>query len=86
MNHQTQWFSGRALDNIFVERLWRTVKYEDIYRALRWAHQLGHSKAYDTHYLAVAEHEGIELWTAGRRLANGAPHTGVRWVHWVGEA
>lgn len=22
---------GRCLDNIFVERLWRTVKYEDIY-------------------------------------------------------
>jgi putative transposase len=22
---------GRALDNIFVERLWRTVKYEDLY-------------------------------------------------------
>lgn len=22
---------GRALDNIFIERLWRTVKYEDIY-------------------------------------------------------
>ncbi len=22
---------GRALENIFVERLWRTVKYEDIY-------------------------------------------------------
>ena len=22
---------GRALDNIFVERLWRTVKYKDIY-------------------------------------------------------
>jgi hypothetical protein len=22
--------SGRALDNIFVERLWRTVKYENI--------------------------------------------------------
>ena len=22
---------GRALDNIFVERLWRNVKYEDIY-------------------------------------------------------
>lgn len=27
---------GRALDNVFVERLWRTVKYEDIYpRAYR---------------------------------------------------
>lgn len=22
---------GRAFDNILVERLWRTVKYEDIY-------------------------------------------------------
>jgi putative transposase len=22
---------GRAADNIFVERLWRTIKYEDIY-------------------------------------------------------
>jgi putative transposase len=22
---------GRALDNIFVERLWRNVKYEDVY-------------------------------------------------------
>ncbi|TDO09934.1 integrase-like protein [Halomonas ventosae] len=22
---------GRAFDNIFVERLWRTLKYEDIY-------------------------------------------------------
>lgn len=22
---------GRALDNIFVERLWRSVKYEDVY-------------------------------------------------------
>jgi len=24
-------YTGRALDNIFVERLWRTVKYEDVY-------------------------------------------------------
>ncbi len=22
---------GRALDNIFIERLWRSLKYEDIY-------------------------------------------------------
>ena len=22
---------GRALDNVFIERLWRTVKYEDVY-------------------------------------------------------
>jgi putative transposase len=22
---------GRAIDNIFIERLWRTVKYENVY-------------------------------------------------------
>ena len=29
---QISWDSrGRALDNIFVERLWRSVKYEEVY-------------------------------------------------------
>ena len=30
---------GRAFDNIFVERLWRNVKYEDVYLkgTPRWA-------------------------------------------------
>lgn len=54
-------------------------------RALRWADRLGHAKAYDAHYLAVAEQEGIELWTADRRLANGAQQAGAHWVHWIGE-
>ena len=27
---------GRCLDNVFVERLWRTVKYEDVYL---WRHE-----------------------------------------------
>ena len=39
---------GRALDNVFVERLWRSVKYEDMYinnyemrtRARVWAEVL----------------------------------------------
>ena len=22
---------GRAIDNVFIERLWRTIKYDDIY-------------------------------------------------------
>jgi len=25
------WTGGTALDNVFVERLWRTVKYEEVY-------------------------------------------------------
>jgi predicted nucleic acid-binding protein len=54
-------------------------------RALRWADRLGHSKAYDAHYLALAEQEGIELWTADRRLANGAQQAGAHWVHWIGD-
>jgi predicted nucleic acid-binding protein len=54
-------------------------------RALRWAERLGHSKAYDAHYLALAEQKGIELWTADRRLANGAQQAGAHWVHWIGE-
>jgi predicted nucleic acid-binding protein len=55
-------------------------------RALRWAERLGHSKAYDAHYLALAEQEGSELWTADRRLADGAQQAGAHWVHWIGEA
>jgi len=55
-------------------------------RALRWAERLGHSKAYDAQYLALAEQEGIELWTADRRLASGAQQAGAHWVHWIGEA
>jgi predicted nucleic acid-binding protein len=54
-------------------------------RALRWADRLGHSKTYDAHYLALAEQEGIELWTADRRLANGAQQAGAHWIHWIGE-
>ncbi|MBN1657789.1 MAG: type II toxin-antitoxin system VapC family toxin [Anaerolineae bacterium] len=53
-------------------------------RALSWADRLGHSKAYDAHYLALAEQEGIEFWTADRRLANGAQQAGAHWVYWIG--
>ena len=53
--------------------------------ALRWAHRLGHSKAYDAQYLAVAEQEGIEFWTADRRLVEGARQAGAPWVRWVAE-
>jgi predicted nucleic acid-binding protein len=54
-------------------------------QALRWANRLGHARAYDAQYLALAEQEGIELWTADRRLVNGAQQAGAHWVHWVGE-
>jgi predicted nucleic acid-binding protein len=54
--------------------------------ALRWADRLGHSKTYHAHYLALAEQQGVGLWTADRRLVNGARQAGVDWVHWIGES
>jgi putative transposase len=46
---------GRALDNVFVERLWRTVKYEDVY-----LHDYEHGvdcHAGLSHYFAYYGHE-----------------------------
>jgi predicted nucleic acid-binding protein len=54
-------------------------------RALRWAERLGQAKAYDTQFLALAEQERCDLWTADRRLVNSARQAGARWVHWIGE-
>ena len=53
-------------------------------RALFWAERLGQSKSYDTQYIALAEQLRAELWTADRRLANGASQQGIDWVKWIG--
>jgi predicted nucleic acid-binding protein len=73
---------GKVLD-LNIQRLAPTAHLHE--RAFHWADRLGHAKAYDAHYLALAEQEGAELWTADRRLANGAQQAGVHWVHWIGE-
>ena len=31
---------GRWIDNVFVERLWRSVKYQEVYQ--RWSRFFGH--------------------------------------------
>lgn len=53
---------GRALDNIFIERLWRTVKYDDIYlkeyRSVRDCHQ-GLSEFFDR-YNCSREHQSLD--------------------------
>lgn len=48
---------GRALDNVFVERLWRTVKYEDIY--LRDYETVSELEAGLTAYFAFYNHERL---------------------------
>jgi predicted nucleic acid-binding protein len=52
--------------------------------ALRWAHRLEQTVAYDAHYLALAEFLGCDFWTADSRLAT-RPGADVPWTHWVGE-
>jgi predicted nucleic acid-binding protein len=54
-------------------------------QALDWAERLGHSKTYDAHYLALADHLRLDFWTADRRLANGTQQAGVTWVYWIGD-
>ena len=53
--------------------------------ALAWAKRIGQNKPYDAHYLALAERENATLWTADRRLANGARQAGLAQVHWIGD-
>lgn len=52
---------GRAMDNIFVERLWRTVKYEDVYlhdyRSMQEAYE--GLKKYFEYYNNQRQHQSL---------------------------
>lgn len=67
---------GRALDNVMVERLWRTVKYEDIY--LRDYGDLTEARAglgsYFRFYNQERPHQRLEYRTPWEVL-NGTPRT-----------
>ena len=56
---------GRALDNVFVERLWRSVKYEDIYlKEYREVPELRTGlKSYFKFYNTVRPHQSLEYQT-----------------------
>ena len=53
-------------------------------RAFELADRLGRPAAYDTHYLALAEHLGCEFWTADERLVNTVQGV-LPWVKWLGQ-
>ncbi len=67
---------GRALDNVMVERLWRTVKYEDIY--LRDYGDLIEARTGLNHYFRFYNrerpHQGLDYRTPWEVL-NGTPRT-----------
>jgi len=53
-------------------------------RAWELARRYNRPQAYDSHYLALAEILGLELWTADERLYN-AVHHDLLWVKWLGD-
>ena len=64
---------GRCLDNVFVERLWRTVKYEDVYlkgyeTVLALAQGLGRYFAF---YNEERLHQGLGYRTPARVYGEG---------------
>ena len=83
---------GRALDNVFIERLWRTVKYENIYlRGYQTARELERGLAayfefysYERLHMALDYQTPWEVYSAGRRLRRnnkltfGAKKSGLR--------
>lgn len=52
-------------------------------RALELAAHYSLKAVYDAHYLALAEREGCELWTADERLWNTVKDR-LAWVKWIG--
>lgn len=78
---------GRAaLEDLFALEIAPLPMDEELCRsAYAWAERLGHARAYDGFYLAAAEGSRAELWTADRRLVNGARQHGATWARWVGE-
>src|SRR5437763_12449129 len=53
-------------------------------QAMKLAHQFGLPAAYDAHYLALAEREDWELWTADARLWNTLQGR-LAWVRWMAD-
>lgn len=53
-------------------------------RALELAQRFNLPATYDAHYLALAEREQCELWTADKRLWNSIKGK-LPWVRWLGD-
>ncbi len=51
-------------------------------QAMELAHRFNLPATYDAHYLALAEREGCELWTADKRMWN-TIRGKLTWVRWM---
>ena len=68
---------GSWRDNVFVERLWRSVKYEEVY--LRAYDSVGDARAslgrYLAFYNAIRPHSSLDARTPDNAYFNPLPHT-----------
>ncbi len=72
--------------SLFLRLGIRRVEQPRLYRrAYDLASRFGHSRAYDAHYLAAAEAEGCDLWTADRPLYQSVRHE-FGWVRHLSQA
>jgi putative transposase len=64
---------GRCLDNVFVERLWRSVKYEDVYlwRYERVPELQAGLGRYFTYYNEERHHQSLDYRTPGQVYREG---------------
>ena len=53
-------------------------------RAIELTHSFSLQATYDPHFLALAEREGCELWTADKRMWRVVKDQ-LDWVHWLGD-
>jgi predicted nucleic acid-binding protein len=69
--------AATALDDLFHMPI-VTIHRPDIYlQSLDFAHRLGHAKAYDAQFLAVAQMQGCPIVTLDRGLYQGARTLGL---------
>jgi putative transposase len=68
---------GRALDNVFVERLWRSVKYEEVYlkEYLSWDSLAAGLESYFTFYCHERPHQALGYRTPAE-VYRGVQHEG----------
>ena len=67
--------NGRYLDNIFVERLWRSIKYEEVYlKAYKdWTEAKQGIGAYLDFYNRERPHQTLGYWAPEKMFHDGQP-------------
>lgn len=76
---------GEAAFEAFCKIKIHFLMHPDLFSfAWKLAKELNQARAYDAAYLAAAQLQGAEFWTADERLFNGVKDR-FAWIRWVGD-